>query len=81
MPKINLLPKADYKAMSKNIQKAMVDREVNDLMELSNKVGWKYATTYYKVKRSPQNIKVADLVEISRVLKVPLESLIAGVVS
>ena len=79
MPRVTLLPKADYKVVSRNIQKAMIDREVADFQVLADKVGWPYSTTYHKVKRKPETLKVGDLIKLSQALKVPVESLVAGV--
>ena len=80
MPRVTLVPKVDYTVVSKNIQKIMIDREVADFQVLSEKIGWPYATTYQKVKRRPETLKVGDLVKLSQALKVPIESFLSGVV-
>ena len=80
MPKVRaLVSKPNYKAMTKNIEKAMIDKEIRDVARLSEAMCLPYSTVYSKLYRSPASIKLSDLVLFSNTLGVPIEELIAGV--
>lgn len=80
MPKVRGLVKApNYKAMTKNIEKAMIDKEIRDVARLSEAMCLPYSTVYSKLYRSPASVKISDLVLFSNTLGVPIEELIAGV--
>ena len=80
MPKVKLISKPDYGAAVKNIRTAMAQNDINSIKELSDKVGWEYGYTYYRIKKVPSCISLENLAQLSKLLKVPIESLVAGVI-
>lgn len=79
MPKVKLINTPNYTCLTKNIKKAMVDREIDDLMEFSKRIGWNYQAAYFRIRRKPESMKISDLADISRTLKVPMEELVQGI--
>jgi len=78
---VRLVAKIDYSQVTRNIEKAMIDRNLHSYSDLARVTGWNRDTAYTRVKRTPKSMKLGDLLNLADVLNVPAASLLEGVIS
>ncbi len=77
MPKVNLIYKPNYKAVSKNIMKLLIEQE-RSRGELAEDSFINYKTLCNKLKNTPKHFNVEELAYMAKSLNVPVEKLLEG---
>ena len=78
MPKVNLIFKPNCEAVTKNIAKLLIDKDM-DKKTLAEGCFMPYSTLLYKLKNTPKNITVEELARMAKKLNVPISTLLEGV--
>ncbi len=77
MPKVSLMYVPNYKAVSKNIMKLLIDRD-KTRTELAEGSYVNYKTLCNKLKNTPKHFTVEELAYIAKSLNVSVETLLEG---
>ncbi len=78
MPKVNLIFKPNCEAVTKNVARLLIDKDM-DKKTLAEGSFIPYSTLCYKLRDTPRAITVEELAKMANKLNVPIGALLEGV--